>query len=173
MSKIHHQWKSFSLVETTTTFPDNQERHHTYVAHPGAAVIAAVDDNQNILVLRQFRPAINQWILELPAGTREAGEDMLLCAQRELIEETGFSAQQWQNIGHYYPAPGFCNERLELFLAHDLSAEFAQADDDEFIEVHRFSYAELLLLAQQGKIHDAKTLSALLLLAPYFTNSAS
>src|SRR5206468_5168327 len=108
-------------------------QRHT-VVHPGAVAILPLDAKGRVLMIRQFRPATGDWMLEIPAGTLEKGEAPLACAKRELIEEIGFAARKWKRLGAVYTAPGFCTEKIHLFKAWDLKPAFAEKDDDEHIE---------------------------------------
>lgn len=149
---FHQQWGG----------PGNSrfERHTIY--HPGAVAILPFDADGKVLMIRQFRPAVNDWLLEIPAGTLERGEQPLYCAKRELIEETGFAAKKWRKLGAVYTAPGFCSELIHLFKAWDLKADFAEQDEDEHIELARMSVDAVRKAVRQNKIRDAKTMSALL-----------
>lgn len=132
------------------------------VTHPGAVAIVPISNDGKVLMIRQFRPAISDWLLEIPAGTLEKGEKPLFCAKREIIEETGFAARNWKPLGKIFPAPGFCSELIHLFKASDLRPAFAEQDEDEHIELAAMSPAELGRALRAGKIHDAKSLSAIL-----------
>ncbi|WP_413113555.1 NUDIX hydrolase [Thaumasiovibrio sp. DFM-14] len=164
MSKLHHQWKSFSLVEEPIAFPDGRQCYHTTLKHPGASVIMAQTKQGQFVLIRQFRPSLKRWIIELPAGTREGNESPLTCAKRELIEETGYSAQHWQHLGQIHPAPGFCDEALEIYLATTLSQTDTNFDDDELIEVLTLDLTTITAWIKAGKITDAKTICAFMLL---------
>ena len=139
------------------------------IVHGGAVAILPFDRQGRVLMLRQFRPAIREWLLEIPAGTLDDGELPLACAKRELIEETGFAARRWKKLGAIFTAPGFCTEKIHIFEARDLKAAYAKKDDDEFIEVLPMSLASLRRAIRTGKIHDSKTLCALTLLAIWKT----
>src|SRR5665647_1488313 len=114
------QGKIVKLRVDTVVLPDSRQSTREVVEHAGAVAIVALDENRNIIMVRQYRKPVEEVLLEIPAGTLEANEDPLLCAQRELQEETGFTAEHWQKILAYYSAPGFCNERLHLYLASGL-----------------------------------------------------
>ena len=133
------------------------------IEHPGAVVIVPIDDEGRILWVEQHRWATGRKLLELPAGTIEAGEEAEACARRELAEETGFAATAWQRLGGFYSAPGFCTEYLHAFLAQDLTPESAEADEDEDIELVTLSLEESLARVEAGEIEDAKSLAALFL----------
>ncbi len=162
MSTVHHTWKSFELIEEDVLFPDNVQRAHTTLRHPGAAIIMAKNDENQFLILKQFRPSLNDWIIEFPAGTREDNESFFECAQRELPEETGYAAQEWYSLGPVYAAPGFCDEMLEIYVASCLSPNSASKDDDEFMEVLFADITTLKQWAVDGTLNDAKSLAALL-----------
>jgi ADP-ribose pyrophosphatase len=131
------------------------------VEHSGAVVVVPVDAQGNILWVRQYRYAAERELLELPAGTLERGEEPEACARRELVEEVGFAASTWKTLGGFFSAPGFCSEYLHAFLATDLTAEQAEGDEDEEIEVETLSLDESLARIDAGEIVDAKSLAAL------------
>ena len=142
---------------------DGSEATRYFVEVPDAVVILPVDDSGNVLLVRQYRPAIGAELLELPAGQVEPGEQLLEAAQRELREETGFAASELVELGSFYPGPGTISECLFAFLATGLVEDSLPADDDELIEVERVALTELLASARAGEVHDGKTLASLLL----------
>lgn len=156
------QWKCFSVEQTTQTLPDGRHIEFTTVKHPGAVVIVPVTDSAELVMVRQYRPAIQKWILEFPAGTLESQEDIPACAKRELAEEVQLQAEQWQSLGELLPVPGFCDEVQYLFLAKELSECDGELDDDEIIEVVTLSIQEFEAKVANGEIQDSKTLSAFL-----------
>ncbi|MGE0059530.1 MAG: NUDIX hydrolase [Dehalococcoidia bacterium] len=131
------------------------------VEHPGAVVILPIDNDGNILWERQYRYAAGRYLMELPAGTLEKGEDPEECARRELIEETGFAGAEWSLLGRYYSAPGFCTEYMHCFLATNLTPDYAEGDEDEDIEIVPMSLEESLAMVDRGELEDAKSLAAL------------
>jgi ADP-ribose pyrophosphatase len=136
------------------------------VEHPGAVAMIALDgqgSEERIALVRQFRTAAEQSLLEIPAGTLEAGEEPLACAQRELFEETGLTARRWTHVQTFYTAPGFCTEQMWLYLAQETQrAAKSQAASDEQIEVCFHTRPEVLKMLQAGQFQDAKTLVGLL-----------
>lgn len=142
--------------------PNGSTFERDTVVHPGAVAILPFDSKGRVLLVKQFRPATNDWLLEIPAGTLEKGESPLYCAKRELIEEIGFAAKTWKKLGSIFTAPGFCSEKIYLFKATNLKPAFAEQDEDEHIEPPiPMTMADIRKAVRTGKIIDAKTLSAL------------
>jgi len=133
------------------------------IKHPGAVVMLALDPEGRILWVRQHRWAARRELLELPAGTLEHNEAPEACARRELVEEAGFAAETWRELGGFYSAPGFCDEYLHAFLATGLHAEYADGDEDEDITVEPLTLEESLARVDAGEIVDAKSLATLML----------
>lgn len=143
-----------------------------YVTHPGAVVVVPVLPNGNIILERQFRYPLNQVFVELPAGKIDAGEDVLVTGQRELLEETGYSASEWVELGHQHPCIGYSNEVIHMYLARDLSAGAHQRDADELMEVLELPFADCMKMIQEGEITDAKTIVALFFAEKYLLQHA-
>ena len=131
------------------------------VEHPGAVAIVAVDREGAVTLVRQLREAARAELLELPAGTLEAGEEPLATARRELAEETGLTGGRWRELAAFFTTPGFCREHMHLYLAEDLDPGDAHQESDEAIELVRIPRAELE--ARLEEIEDAKSLVGLLL----------
>jgi ADP-ribose pyrophosphatase len=131
------------------------------VEHPGAVAIVAVDADRNVTLVRQLREATRQYLLELPAGTAEPGEDPLETARRELREECGLSGGDWRQLAVFWTTPGFCRERMHLFAAEDVERGEPEPADDEDLELVRWPVAEIG--ERLGELEDAKTLAGLLL----------
>lgn len=153
------------IVSVNTETVDWPEKRKTYdiVMHPGAVAMLPIDDKGRIIFVEQWRRSIKHILLEIPAGTLEEGEDPKACAARELQEEIGYAAKQLTLLGSIYSSPGFSNERIEIFLAEGLTPSKRLADDSESIDVVHYTLEEIDILIKDGKIHDAKTLSALML----------
>ena len=145
--------------------PDGGESVREVVRHAGAVVILPLFDDGRIVLVRQFRYPVEGELLECPAGTLESGEDPQLCAERELVEETGWRARRMEGLGSFYSSPGFTDEVLHSFIATGLNmAEGGAApEDDEFIEAVELPAEEAISMARQGEIRDAKTLATLFL----------
>lgn len=142
--------------------PNGQASTREYIVHPGAVVILAILDNGNLLFERQFRYPLRRVFLELPAGKIDAGESILETAKRELLEETGYAANLWEHLGVMHPCIGYSDERIEIFLArglHQLGEK--QLDHNEFLDVIEISPQEAREAVWNGRITDAKTITAL------------
>jgi 8-oxo-dGTP pyrophosphatase MutT (NUDIX family) len=150
------------LTLDTVQLPNGAIAELEIVHHPGGAAIVALDAEGRVCLLRQYRHAAGGWLWELPAGKLDGGEAPLLCAQRELEEEAGMQAGDWQPLGKIVSSPGVFTEVIHLFLARTLTAVPTRAEDHEVIEVHWFPWSEALHMAQAGEIEDAKTLAGLL-----------
>ena len=137
------------------------EHEREIVEHPGAVAIVAVDTDGFVALVRQLREPARKRLLELPAGTAEAGEDPLETARRELREECGLTGGEWRELAAFWTTPGFCRERMHLFAADGVVRGEAEPADDEELELVRWPVAEIA--ARLGEIEDAKTLAGLLL----------
>lgn len=142
--------------------PNGNESVREYIIHPGAVVILAFLDNGNLLFERQYRYPLRQVFLELPAGKIDQGEAIIDTARRELREETGYVAAAWEHLGVMHPCIGYSDERIEIFAAHGLqfSGE-KQLDHNEFLDVVEISPDEARQAVWDGRITDAKTITAL------------
>jgi ADP-ribose pyrophosphatase len=148
------------LIDVTVERWGEHERE--IVEHPGAVAIVAVDREQHVTLVRQFREAARKDLVELPAGTIEPGEEPLATAQRELEEETGLRGGEWSEAAAFWTTPGFCRERLTVFVAEGVEADGKQnLDEGEQVELVRWPVSELE--SQLGELEDAKTLAGLLL----------
>jgi 8-oxo-dGTP pyrophosphatase MutT (NUDIX family) len=132
------------------------------IIHPGAAAIIPICDNGDILLVRQLRYAVGKRILEIPAGTLEAGERPRNCAKRELEEETGYRPGTLRRLGMFYPVPGYSTEQITIYEATDLRPSVQHLDHDEDITLERMTQKRVRTLLRTGRIVDAKTLVALL-----------
>jgi ADP-ribose pyrophosphatase len=145
----------------TATLPNGVTVDLAIVRHPGASAIVAVDDDGRIAMLTQYRHAIGGWLREVPAGCRNGGESPLECAQRELREEAGLGARRWDHLGSIVTIPSYCDEKIDLFLARDLSASAGHLDFDEVMKVEQIDLERTLAMITSGEIVDAKTIAAL------------
>jgi ADP-ribose pyrophosphatase len=138
------------------------------VRHNGSVVILAIDDAKSkrdpmIVMERQYRHAAKEYLLEVPAGKMEEGEDALAGAKRELLEETGFKAKRWRKMLRYFASPGFLGEFMQVFVAEGLTLGDAQPEYDEQLEIEMMPLSRVLGMIDEGKIHDGKTLISVML----------
>ena len=133
------------------------------IRHPGAAAIVPLTEKGTLLMIRQYRHSVGEFIWEIPAGTLDPGEDPLECARRELVEETGFEAEAWEEIGEITPLPGYSDERIHIFLATGLRPGSQDLDNDEILQVHEVDIEKAFQMFETGEIKDGKTISGLLM----------
>ena len=153
----------FTLRVDRVRLADGTETVREIADGPDSVAIVAIDDDQNLLLVRQYRKPIERELLELPAGLIEAGDQPLESAQRELREETGFAAAELTELGHFYVSPGGVTECLYAFLGTGLTHDPLAPDADERIELVRMGFREALVMARSGGFHDAKTIASLFL----------
>lgn len=164
-----YQGRAFDVQVVRLRLPDALERDYDLVHHKPSISVVPLDDRGRLLFVRQFRVGAGGELLELPAGVVESGEEPLACAARELREETGFSAEKLESLGDFYLTPGYCDERMYVFLATGLHANPLKQDDDEFLEIEAIPVGEALEMAARNRINDSKTLASLLLALPRLT----
>lgn len=166
-SEVLMKGRAFTIRRDYLKTPDGRETRFEIVEHGGSVIIIPVDDEGNLLFIRQYRHAAGMDLLELPAGTRDGDEPFEECAAREIREETGMEAGTLKHVGSFYLAPGYSTEYMGVFLATDLKHNPLEADDDEFLSVEKLPIKEALALAERGEMPDAKSLAALLMARPY------
>jgi len=147
----------------TVRLPDGRTSLREIVEHRGAAVIVPLDGQGRVILVRQYRKAAEELLLEVPAGTLEPGENPIQCAQRELQEEAGYSADRLQPLPPFWSAPGFTTERMYPFVATGLHPQSARADEDERIEPVTVPLSQVPLMIRSGEIRDAKSIASLLM----------
>lgn len=158
------QGKLINVEHWQVRLPDGNTALREVVKHRGAAAVVPVDDQGNVTLVCQHRVAVGRFTWEIPAGKLDhTGEDMLLAAQRELEEETGLHAQNWQLLVDMDTTPGFCNEHIGIYLATGLSQHPMHTDADEFLHVERMPLREAVQRVMAGEIHDSKTIAGLLM----------
>lgn len=162
-SEILMKGRAFSIRRDHLKTPDGRETKFEIIEHGGSVVIIPVDANGNMLLVRQYRHATGQDLLELPAGTLDGDEDPKVCAAREIREETGMQAGTLTKLGDFYLVPGYSTEFMHVFLATGLRHNPLDADDDEFLSIESIPVAEVIQMADRGEIPDAKSLAALFL----------
>lgn len=166
-SEVLMKGRAFTIRRDYLKTPDGRETRFEIVEHGGSVIIIPVDDEGNLLFVRQYRHAAGMDLLELPAGTRDGDEPFEECAAREIREETGMEAGTLKHVGSFYLAPGYSTEYMGVFLATNLKHNPLEADDDEFLSVEKLPIKEALALAERGEMPDAKSLAALLMARPY------
>ncbi|MEO7885317.1 MAG: NUDIX hydrolase, partial [Polaromonas sp.] len=149
-------------MRDTVRLPDNTEATREYVIHPGAVMIVAQLDDGRLVLERQYRYPVQAVMLEFPAGKLDAGEASLACAQRELLEETGYTAREWARAGVLHPVISYSTEFIDIWFARGLTLGPRKLDAGEFLDVFTATTAELLAWCASGKVTDAKTLTGAL-----------
>jgi ADP-ribose pyrophosphatase len=172
-SEVLRRGRILEFRVDTVELADGSRSTRDIAGHPGAVAMVAIDPDGNVLLVRQWRHAIGQALLEIPAGSLDrhpdgSVEDHAAAAARELEEETGYRANRWRYLGRFYSAPGFTSELLHIYLATELTPAHEGRlgpDADERLELHRMSLAEAVAMAERGELHDAKSLVGLLWVA--------
>ena len=147
----------------TVRLPDGATATREYIVHPGAVLIVPVQADGRLVVERQFRYPLNRVLVEFPAGKLDPGEAPLASAQRELLEEAGFTADRWTHLGRLHPVVSYSSEAIELFVAEDLRHVGRQLDHGEFLDLDTMTVDAMLAALDRGEITDAKTIAALFL----------
>jgi ADP-ribose pyrophosphatase len=159
--EVIRQGRVFDVTVENVSLPNGACIDMTIIRHPGAAAIVPLTEDHKILMLKQYRHAIGHYWWEIPAGTLQSQEEPIACAQRELAEETGYTARVWDSLGAVTPVPGYSDERIHLFLARDLSQTRQHLDFDEIIEVHPVPLDDVVSMILKGDIEDAKSIAAI------------
>lgn len=166
-SKKVYKGKVFDIEKDEVTLPDGRTCTRETVIHGGASAMIPIDDDGKIIFVRQYRHSARKETLELPAGTLEKGEDPLVCATRELEEETSYKSDKFTFLFKMYSSIGFCSEVLYIYLAENLTAGKFNMDDDEFITIERYTLDESIAKIWNGEICDSKTISGILAYKEY------
>lgn len=141
---------------------DGTEAQREVVDHPGGVAVVGLTENNEVLMVRQFRYPYKEIIYEIPAGKLEKGEDIRQAGIREFHEECGAEAQNFEALGEIYPTPGYCSEIIHLFYATDLTFTQQELDDDEYLDVIKMPFSECVAKIMSGEIKDAKTIVGIL-----------
>jgi ADP-ribose pyrophosphatase len=158
-----YKGRVFNLFQEVVALPNGAAIKLDVIRHPGAAAIVPLTRNQTVIMIQQYRHAVGGTIWEIPAGTLDDGEPALACAQRELTEETGYTATTWKQLGEITPVPGYSDERIHIFLATDLTISSQNLDPDEILSVQEVAFTQALDMITRGVIQDAKTICGLLM----------
>ncbi|HEV8240838.1 MAG TPA: NUDIX hydrolase [Thermoanaerobaculia bacterium] len=161
-SRVRYEGRTVEVRSERVELPNGHQVELDVVHHPGAAAVVALDGDGSLLMVRQYRHTVGGWLLEVPAGKLSAGEDPASCARRELEEEAGVRAATLRELGSIFVSPGFCDERIWLFLATDLVPTEQRLEADEVLAVERVPLAEAERRALDGELVDAKSTVAIL-----------
>ena len=170
-SEILYRGRVFNLRVETARMRGGHLARWEIIDHPGGVAVVPLDDQERVLLVRQYRPGTGATMIEIPAGTLEVGESAEVAAMRELREETGMRAELLEKLTECYLAPGYSTELMHVFLAAGLSPAPLPSDSDEEISVERMDFDELLLRVNRGEIKDAKTIAGTLLAAQRLRDS--
>jgi len=161
---IAFEGKIVSIEKHIVEFDDKSTSYREIARHCGGVGILAIDENDSVIMVKQYRKPYEEFLLEIPAGKLEKGEAPVECAERELLEETGYKADILERLSEIYPSPGFLDERLFVFRAKNLKNDGIQnLDEDEHIEILYIPFNEVLEMVLSSKIKDAKTIVAILM----------
>ena len=145
----------------TVVLPDGKKASRELVRHPGGVCVVAYD-GENIYLVKQYRKPYDEVVTELPAGKLEYGEDPLECGKRELLEEAGMTAENFESLGKFYSSPGFCSETIYAYLATGLKKIGQHLDEDEYLDVIKVKFDDAVKMVMDGEICDGKSVSAIL-----------
>lgn len=158
-----YEGRILNVIVEDVLLPTGRHTRREILRHRGAAAIVPMLDDGTVVLIRQYRHAIRDILWEIPAGTLEPGENPVECAKRELVEETGFGCSSLEKLTEIFPAPGYTNERIHIYLATKLLKAEQKLDVDESIEVHLVAMHKAVGMIRSGEIKDAKTITGLLL----------
>ncbi|MBX9623916.1 MAG: NUDIX hydrolase [Gemmataceae bacterium] len=161
--EVVYTGRKVTVAVDTFTAPDGTTIRRDCIQHPGAVVILPVLDGDHVVLLRNHRWVVGETLWEVPAGTREPNEPLEDCARRELLEETGYTAERWRSLGYLFASPGVMDEKLHLFVAEGLTAGEARPEADEELEPVTVRLDEAVRMCLAGEVKDAKTITMLLL----------
>jgi 8-oxo-dGTP pyrophosphatase MutT (NUDIX family) len=167
-----HKGKVFELIRENVTLENGTTTDVEFIEHPGATAVIPFLDAKRIVLLKQYRHALKKHIWEIPAGTLDPQEEIIRCARRELIEETGYSATQWHKLGEITPVPGYSDERIHIFLATALQPADQNLDEDEVIQVQAVDFRKAIEMIGDGEIQDAKSIAGLFLASQWLKSKA-
>lgn len=162
--ELVHKGKVVDFYTDTMQMPDGNQTEWDLISHKGAAAVVAVKPDGKILMVRQYRNPLERMVLELPAGKLDSeDENPKACAERELEEETGYKAGKIEHLMDIFTSVAFCNEKISIYVATELTASKQHLDDDEFLNVEAYELSDLLSMIADGKLLDSKTVSGLLM----------
>lgn len=157
-SRLVYTGQFLRVYEDTVRCSDGHVAPREYLRHPGAVMVVPLLDDGRLVLERQYRYPLKSSLIEFPAGKIDPGEDILACAQRELREETGYTAREWTHLGGFHNAVGYCDEKIEVYLARGLTFDAMANDDGEVLEVFSATLAKLLSWIGAAQVTDVKTI---------------
>ena len=157
-SRLAYTGQFLRVYEDTVRCPDGHVAPREYLRHPGAVAVVPLLDDGRLVLERQYRYPLRRTFIELPAGKIDPGEDILACAQRELREETGYTAREWTYLGGFHNAIGYCDEKIEIYLARGLAFDATVDNDGEVLEVFTATLDQLLDWIAAAHVTDVKTI---------------
>jgi len=168
--KVHeitniYNGKIFDVVLEKVSLPNGAIKNREVVRHPGAAAMVPLLDDGKVVLIKQYRHAVGEFLWEIPAGTLEPPEEPVECARRELVEETGYEASSFDKLAEILPAPGYTDEHIHIFLATGLRSVKQKLEDDEVLGIQPTPFDTALEMIMKGEIQDAKTIAGLLLIS--------
>lgn len=167
LSKEVYKGKLLHVFYDEAILPNGAISSREWIKHPGACAVVPVFENNDVMLIDQFRYPPRKLFLEVPAGKIDQGEAIDKTAERELLEETGLKAESLINIGHFYPAIGYANEVIHIYVARGLSQTNEDTDDDEFVQQRRIPFQKAIEMVHSGEINDGKTICCLLRVEHY------
>ena len=166
--KTLYEGKVINLKLLDNELEDGSVALREIVEHPGGVCVIGIDENKDVLMVRQYRVPFGKMLLEAPAGKLDKNEDILSAAKREFTEETGYIAKKLTYMGEFYPSVGFLTEKIHIYIGEDLEKRVQKLDDDEFLDVEKYNIDVLYDMVLKNEIKDAKTVIAIMLLKHYF-----
>lgn len=162
-SKTVYEGRVINLKVNEVKLENGATATREIVEHPGGVCVIGIDDEKNIIMVKQYRAPFETVLLEAPAGKLDKGEDPLTCGKREFLEETGYIAEKMTYMGNFYPSVGFLNEKIHIYMAENLTKATQHLDEDEFLNVCKYPLDTLIKMVETNEIKDAKTVIAILL----------
>lgn len=164
-----YEGKVVNFKVMTAELEDGSIAEREIVEHNGGVCIISVDENNDVLMVKQFRMPFERVLMEAPAGKLEKDEDVLEAAKREFNEETGYKAEKFTCMGEFYPSVGFLTEKIHIYIAENLTKDSQHLDDDEFLNVEKYNIDKLYEMVLKNEIKDSKTVIAIMLLKNYLS----
>lgn len=165
-----YEGKILNMRIDTVELPDKKYSKREIIEHPGGVGIIAITDDNHIVLVRQYRKAVDKFLLEIPAGKLEVNEEPRETAIRELKEETGYEFKDLKYLLEFYPTPGYCTEKIYLFMATGLVEGEATPDPSEFLEIEKHKIEDLIKMIDRGEILDSKTIIGIYLASEFINN---